>query len=225
MEAECALIVGLGNPGRRYARTRHNVGFDLVDRLAERFSGTEWERYQKSDLCRREIDGVSVLLLKPGMYMNRSGEPTVQAVQRYAVPLERVLVVYDDLDLACGRLRLRGRGSSGGHRGVADVIEEIGAGFSRLRLGIDHPAGRQPVEDYVLERFDPEQQEKIDRVLERAEAAARLWVREGIAAAMNEFNREPVEKTAREDGAREDGARGDRPEEIDGRPREDGERS
>ncbi len=177
-------MVGLGNPGRRYAGTRHNAGFMVLDRLA-----------QEEGLGFRER-GEALLapwnggwLMKPLTYMNRSGWAVAPFVRKKAIPLDRLLVVHDDLDLPLGRLRLKRGGSSGGQRGVASIIEALGeAGFDRLRIGIGRPPpGVDPV-DWVLARFAPGERAVLERVLEAAAGAVRTWREEGLAAAQARFN-------------------------------------
>lgn len=183
------LVVGLGNPGARYAGNRHNVGFHVVDRLATATDLRFDERRDRALLARGTVEGVRVALVKPQTYMNLSG-PAVHGVARfYKVPVEQILVVYDDLDLPPGVLRLRQQGGAGGHRGVASLIDALGSQvFPRVRIGIGRPAGDMPPEAYVLQDFDAGQRPVLGLATERAVDAVRTALREGFAAAMNRFN-------------------------------------
>jgi peptidyl-tRNA hydrolase, PTH1 family len=192
------LVVGLGNPGREYAGTRHNIGFEVVDRLAERFglaSPGEFDRVARNKFEGLAIDGPSpggsekVLLLKPLTFMNLSGRVVQTAVAFYQLATADVIIVLDDLALACGRIRIRSEGSSGGHNGLKDIERALGtANYPRLRVGIDAPPPRVPGRDYVLGRFTDQQRPLIDRAVERSTAAIETWMSRGIAAAMNQFN-------------------------------------
>ncbi|MFN0057263.1 MAG: aminoacyl-tRNA hydrolase [Planctomycetota bacterium] len=205
-ERRPALIVGLGNPGTRYHKTRHNLGFEIVDRLVSGLAATHHERLAGSDLYRTRSAGISVGLLKPGKYMNLSGGPTLQAVTQLEIDPDRVLVVHDDLDLELGRLRLRSGGKSGGHRGIEDIIRALGrANFPRLRIGIGRGASqdnddadvgddpdrrlrRQPIEQFVLEKFAPSEEGVMAVAVERATEAALCWLRQGLQVAMDRYN-------------------------------------
>ncbi len=178
------LVVGLGNPGPGYARTRHNAGFLALDRLAEE-EGLAFRRRGEALLAEWDRGW----LMKPLTYMNASGRAVAPFVRRKAIPLDRLLVVHDDMDLPLGRLRLKRGGSAGGQRGVASVIEALGdPGFDRLRIGIGRPPpGVDPV-DWVLSPFRPEEREVLAAVLGAAADAIRVWRVEGLAAAQSRFN-------------------------------------
>ena len=185
-----SLIVGLGNPGDRYHETRHNLGFRVVDLLTEELRNAKKSRYEGSEVFDARRRNRRVLCLKPGRYMNLSGGPTARAAMEFEVDPEQILVVHDDLDLPPGKLRLRKRGGSGGHRGVEDIIEELGrSDFHRLRIGIGRPQG-QITEEYVLENCAPEEAELLTRASERAVEACLSWLDEGIVLAMDRFNRD-----------------------------------
>ncbi|WP_397546369.1 aminoacyl-tRNA hydrolase [Rhodothermus marinus] len=188
--AERALIVGLGNPGSRYANTRHNAGFMVVDRLAERY-GIAWRSEKGPSLLGwGQLEGCPAGLMKPLTYMNRSGAAVAEVVRYYRIPLERLLVVYDDIHLPPGRIRLRPGGSAGGHNGVEDIIRALGTtAFPRLRIGIGSNFERGRQADYVLSPFTREEWPLIDEALERACRAAVTFACEGIEAAMNRYNR------------------------------------
>ena len=186
------LLVGLGNPGPEYARTRHNVGFEAIDRLARRFAdpsaGAARSKFSGLAL-EASVGGERALLLKPLTYMNRSGQAVSEAVRFHKLdPAQDVLVITDDLDLPCGQIRLRGEGGAGGHNGLADIAEKLGGpAWPRLRIGIDR-IPRIPQVEYVLGKPTPEQQPLVDAGIEQAVACAESWCRDGLAAAMNRFN-------------------------------------
>lgn len=192
-EVKVYLLVGLGNPGVRYARNRHNIGFRCLQRLAERH-GLEFARRQKNArVAQGTVLGQPVLLALPQTYMNESGRSVGPLVQFYKVPLDHLLVVYDDLDLPLGVLRLRPDGGSGGHRGMQSVIQHLGTNaFPRLRLGIGRPPGGKDPADYVLEDFRPEEEPIVDEMLDRAVAAIECWLTEGLEKAMSLYNRQEV---------------------------------
>ncbi len=183
------LIVGLGNPGQAYARTRHNLGFRVVDRLAEKL-GTTWMWHEAHALVgMARMDELSLLLAKPQTYMNLSGRAVGELVRRYEIPLEGLLVVLDDLDLPLGTIRIRRKGSAGGHRGLSSVIEALSSvEFPRLRLGIRPNASIADTVAFVLSPFEPEEEPIVEEMIERAVAAAWRWAQEGIERAMAEFN-------------------------------------
>jgi PTH1 family peptidyl-tRNA hydrolase len=191
------LIVGLGNPGREYACTRHNAGFMVLDRLAERWEAAlGLEKKFKARLARVERSGQQALLCRPQTYMNASGEAVGAVAGYYHVPAPRMLVVVDDADLPLGELRLRRGGSSGGHHGLESIEQHLGTrAFPRLRVGIgrDDPATRE-ITDYVLSEFRRDEAELVDKVLSRACDQIECWLREGIGQAMNRFNGK-VDKT------------------------------
>jgi PTH1 family peptidyl-tRNA hydrolase len=177
------LIVGLGNPGPDYADTRHNVGFRCVDVLAERL-GTRWT--QRGETLVSLSDGLG--LAKPQAYMNRSGPPVTALVQRLQLAPDRLLVVYDDMDLPFGLLRLRPRGGAGTHNGMRSVIATLGTeDFARLRIGISQASAGSAV-DHVLSPFSPDELPELHQLVQRAADAALAWANEGAEAAMNRYN-------------------------------------
>jgi PTH1 family peptidyl-tRNA hydrolase len=179
------LIVGLGNPGQKYANNRHNVGFQCLDRLAEAWGLSFSRRKHKALLAQGEIAGLAVILAKPQTFMNLSGVAVERLARFYKVPLQSILVIYDDLDLPLGRIRLRPEGGSGGHKGMKSIIEYLGSkGFPRLRMGIGRPTHGDPV-DYVLDDFAPDERITIEEAYERVISTVEFWLAEGIAAAMN----------------------------------------
>jgi PTH1 family peptidyl-tRNA hydrolase len=184
------LIIGLGNPGPEYDRTRHNVGFDVLDRLARRHASGEIARARfHGAVVEARLAGEKTLLLKPLTYMNRSGQSVAEAVRFYKLePAEDLLIIVDDIALPCGTIRLRPTGGAGGHNGLTDVEQKLATiEYARLRIGIDGP-GDIPQAAYVTGRFRPDQAEKIEPALEAAVAAAECWAGEGVATAMNRFN-------------------------------------
>ena len=185
------LIVGLGNPGAKYARTRHNVGFQLVDRFAKQWR-TAWAQEKKfqSAMARVERSGSVLLLCQPQTFMNASGEAVAAVAGFYRVPSARMLVVVDDADLPLGEIRLRERGSSGGHHGLESIEQHVGTrDFARLRVGIGRTAdGRREITDYVLTPFSAAEMPLVDRVLGAAAAQIECWLDAGIGKAMSQFN-------------------------------------
>lgn len=193
------LIAGLGNPGPRYTASRHNVGFLVVDELARRWSTevTRFDRHFEGLLGQASRASDVVLLLKPMTYMNLSGQSVAAAWRYYKLAPEDVLVVHDDLDLEVGQVRLRPSGSAGGHKGLADVLRHFGTdGVPRLRIGIGK-VHRDATVEYVLGRFDPQEQPLMATAVTTAADAADAWLRRGIEAAMNEFNRRPGKDVSR----------------------------
>ena len=192
---ECYLIAGLGNPGPRYAANRHNVGFRCVERLGAALDLAFDKRQKHSHVALGTFHGRRVVLAKPQLFMNESGRAVVPLAQFYKVPPEATLVVYDDLDLPLGTLRLRPEGGSGGHKGMRSVIEHLGTqGFPRLRVGIGRPPGRMDPAAYVLQDFSADEQPLLDDTLERAVTAIETWLREGIEVAMDRYDRRPREE-------------------------------
>ncbi len=181
------LLVGLGNPGSKYRLSRHNIGFLVLDALAEA-QGFKWSRSPLSEISEGMIVSKRVLLLKPMTYMNLSGRAVAPVVRELDIPLERVLVVHDDLDLPFGRLRFRMDGGDGGHKGVRSVAEAIGGDFLRLKVGIGRPERKEEVIDYVLSPFSQEQMKKLPHLLERTTNALLSLFEEGLQIAMNRFN-------------------------------------
>lgn len=190
------LLVGLGNPGRKYDRTRHNIGFEVIDHLAHSFSVklSENKRFQgiTGETCGAFDD--RIILLKPTTYMNRSGQSVRSVVDWYKLSFAEVLVIYDDMDLPIGRLRLRLSGSAGGHNGMKSIISHLGTqGFPRLRVGISRAnkidsQANQVVVSHVLGKFSPDERKVMDAAVSLAEEAVELSLRQGIERAMNLYN-------------------------------------
>lgn len=190
------LIVGLGNPGAEYAKTRHNAGFLVLKELAQRHaSGMLPKSRFHSVVIDALIAGEKCLLMQPTTYMNRSGLSVGEAVRFYKLePQTDVLVIVDDTDIPSGSIRLRSSGGAGGHNGLADIQQKLGGpGYARLRVGIDAPPPGVVLSDYVLQRFSPEQQSALGPAIKEAADAAECFVGEGIEAAMNRFNKKFTE--------------------------------
>ncbi len=184
------LIVGLGNPGERYARTRHNIGFEAIDTLARRH-GLEFRGKRANSLIAEgQIAGQRVALAKPQTFMNLSGQAVSSLRNWYKIdPARELLVVYDDLDLPFGKLRLRERGSAGTHNGMRSIVAQLGSSdFPRLRVGIDQPPGKMDAAAYVLSRFRKEEEAELPFLLDTIADAVELVLREGLTAAMNRYN-------------------------------------
>ena len=183
------LVLGLGNPGPRYARTRHNVGWRVLERLVGRWGATPAGEHETWRAWRAERTGGFVDLLQPLTYMNASGAALEAWRECHDLDLAGMLVVVDDVYLPVGRLRLRASGSSGGHRGLESLERVVGAGFARLRIGVGAAGDSAGLREHVLDEFDVEEETVVDEALERAADAVECWVAEGSLAAMNRFNR------------------------------------
>ena len=190
-----ALVVGLGNPGSEYAQHRHNVGFQVLDALAQAHGlSFSREKLARAHTAQGRIGGRSVLLAKPQTFVNRSGQAVARLARWFKIPPQQMLVVYDELDLPLGRLRLRADGSSGGHNGMRSIIQALGSqDFPRLRFGIGRPPGQMDPADFVLHPFSKEEKEVVAVVLDQAVAAVETWLQEGITVAMDRFNRPLVQ--------------------------------
>jgi PTH1 family peptidyl-tRNA hydrolase len=190
MEAGAApyLIVGLGNPDRAHRGTRHNIGFMLLDALAGSLE-LSFQR-QKFDALITEgaIEGQKTILAKPQTYMNRSGRSVITATRYFKIPADQVLIILDDMDLPLGTIRLRASGGSGGHLGLASILQEIGPDLPRMRIGIGRPPGRMDPADYVLLPFKPDERELVDITLRKGLDCIRTYIVAGIEAAMNHCN-------------------------------------
>lgn len=187
------MIVGLGNPGRAYRENRHNVGFMLLDRLAENI-GLSFSRSRHHALFTDAwIEGAKVILVKPQTFMNEAGRAIAPLVRFARIPLPRLLVVFDDLDLPLGTLRLRPIGGSSGHKGMRSIIQHLGSqDFPRLRVGIGRPPGRMDPRVYVLKDFGREERPALEITLQRGVVCVRTLISEGIEIAMTRFNAEVV---------------------------------
>jgi PTH1 family peptidyl-tRNA hydrolase len=184
------LIVGLGNPGAEYARTRHNAGFLVTDRLAERWrAGWTYQKKFNARLAKTERAGRRILLCQPQTYMNNSGEAVGAVAEFYRVAVSRLLVIVDDADLPLGHLRLRPGGSSGGHHGLESIESRLSTReYARLRVGIGRQNGAREITGYVLGRFSSTEAELVAKVLTAASDQAESWLEAGIQKAMSQFN-------------------------------------
>lgn len=187
------LVVGLGNPGPRYERNRHNVGFRVVDKLAERHRITVGRKRPHAFVGEGNADlggdPVRVVLAKPRTYMNESGEAVVRLAQASGAPKERMVVVYDDLDLPLGKLRVRAKGSPGGHNGIKSIVGKLGTdAFPRIRVGIGRPTGVEGAVGHVLGDFTDDERERIAPAVELAADAVEWTIAHGVESAMNRFN-------------------------------------
>ena len=185
------LIVGLGNPGREYRETRHNMGFMAVDALGQQM-GIQLSRVQSKAIIGQGVyQGKRIILAKPQTYMNLSGQAVASLVRFYKIPLERLLVLHDDIDLPFGTLRMRPDGGSGGQKGLKSIIEQLGTKtFPRLRIGIGRPPGRMEAAGYVLQAFSAQDKELVAAILDRAKEAVILYLQEGLEKAMTQYNGE-----------------------------------
>jgi PTH1 family peptidyl-tRNA hydrolase len=186
------IIVGLGNPGREYQGTRHNIGFKVVDILSKRHKIPVKARRDRAFMGEGTILGEKVILLKPITYMNLSGEAVAQAARRYRADAADILVICDDVNLPLGRLRVRVKGSAGGHNGLKSIIHSLRSDeFPRIRVGIGSTSG--DMVDHVLSRFHPQERRAVHDCTERAADAVECALAEGIDAAMNKFNAAPCQ--------------------------------
>ncbi|MDQ1330552.1 MAG: peptidyl-tRNA hydrolase, family [Thermodesulfobacteriota bacterium] len=183
------LIAGLGNPGDTYARTRHNSGFMVVDALSDEFSIPVEKKKFEAVYGRGTINGIDVVLAKPMAYMNRSGPPVQNLSNYFRVLHKDLLIVYDDIDLAFGRLKINVKGGDGGHKGIRSIIDSFGGDdIPRLRIGVGRSGSGISVSDYVLGRFSDKEKEDLDRVIKMAGDAAVTILCDGITEGMNRFN-------------------------------------
>lgn len=190
------IIAGLGNPGREYSNTRHNVGFDVIDCLAKKYNISVDEGKHKALIGKGVIEGQKVILVKPLTYMNLSGE-SIHAVLDYykADPEDELIVIYDDISLPVGALRIRPKGSAGGHNGIKNIIAHLGSEvFWRIKVGVGEKPSRMDLKDYVLGHFSKEEREREEDAFERACTAAVMLMQDKHDEAMNLFNRKVVEE-------------------------------
>jgi PTH1 family peptidyl-tRNA hydrolase len=187
--AQYKLLAGLGNPGKKYADTRHNLGFMVLDYLAEK-NGRKFKSGKgKWKEARLSLNGKEIWAIKPQTFMNLSGQAIAAFCNYYKIEPEEILVVCDDINLPLGKIRIRDSGSAGGHNGLKDIIAAVGSNsFSRIRLGIDLPPEGEPSEAYVLKPFGDKDKKIVNEMIENAVRAASLVVSEGVTAAQNEYN-------------------------------------
>lgn len=185
------LIAGLGNPGRQYEKTRHNMGFDTIDELIDRHRIPQGGIAHKAMYGKGMIAGEKVLVVKPLTYMNLSGESLRECVNYYKLdPETEMIVIYDDIDLEPGQIRIRKKGSAGGHNGIKSIIAQLGTqNFYRIKVGVGAKPKGWDLADYVLGRFSPDERIAVDKAIGDAADAVEMILKEGIEAAMNHYNR------------------------------------
>jgi len=188
------LIVGLGNPGKAYQNTRHNIGFaigaHLVKHLGSSFKSSP---IVQGHIAQAQLDSHEVYVLLPSTFMNHSGIAVKKMIERHQIPLSHVLVICDDLNLEFGQMRLRARGSAGGHNGLISIIAHLKSDhFARLRVGIGRPTHKDQVSDYVLEKFTKVEEKNLDPIVSQASECAEIWIKEGINKAMDYTNKRKV---------------------------------
>jgi len=183
------LVVGLGNPGPRYAGNRHNAGFLVVDLLADRVGGRFKAHRGRCDVVEARLAGGPVVLAKPKSYVNESGGPIVAISRFYKVPISRITIVHDELDLPFGTLRLKRGGGDGGHNGLRSATSALGSReYARVRFGIGRPPGRQDPADYVLRDFSAAERKELGYLVDRAADAVEALLADGLESAQNKFN-------------------------------------
>jgi len=183
------LLVGLGNPGNRYEKTRHNLGFMVLDRLAADLEIAVSKKQGQALLGQGAIGREKVLLAKPQTYMNRSGEAVLEILNYYKDRIDDLIIVHDDLDLEFGRIRFRAEGGTGGHKGLQSIVKMLASNeFTRLKIGIGRPPEFIPVEDYVLSELAPPERTLLPQLLREAADGLKVWSLEGTEKAMNAFN-------------------------------------
>ncbi|MDQ0216195.1 PTH1 family peptidyl-tRNA hydrolase [Oikeobacillus pervagus] len=184
------LLVGLGNPGPRFDGTRHNIGFEVIDELASRFGVTLNQAKHKGIYSSIQKGTEKLILLKPLTYMNLSGESIGEVMRYYKIETKDLLIIYDDLDLPVGKIRLRQKGSAGGHNGIKSTIAHVGTqNFNRIRIGVDRPKGDIPVPDYVLGKFSKEERVMMNEMVQKSADACEAWIEQPFIEVMNEFNK------------------------------------
>lgn len=190
------IFVGLGNPGATYANTKHNVGFMLADRLAKELGAADWRNNFNALIAETFLDGEKILIVKPQTFMNLSGEAVGEIVDFYKIDVANLIVAHDDMDLPVGTIRLRPKGSGGGHRGVESIIYHLAweQNFPRVRIGIGRPPENWSVNSHVLSNFNVEDSAKIAAAIEELVPAVICIFREGIDRAMNKFNPHKVKQ-------------------------------
>lgn len=195
-QAHLRLVVGLGNPGRTYSATRHNIGFMVVDRIAAEFSIMMAREKFSTVFGRGRIAEVEAVLAKPMAFMNRSGLPVRSLADFYRISSQDVLIIHDDIDLDFGRLKIKEKGGHGGHNGIRSVMDAFGGGdFVRLRIGIGRSETGKGVADYVLDHFMPDETAALPQIISRARDAVVTILCKGLRKGMNEFNVKPVTRT------------------------------
>ncbi|AEV67065.1 peptidyl-tRNA hydrolase [Acetivibrio clariflavus DSM 19732] len=184
-----SVVIGLGNPGPRYENTRHNVGFDTIDRLSKKHNIAVTKVKYKAVIGDGNIGGHRVLLVKPQTFMNLSGESVREIIEWYKVPVKNIIIIYDDIDLPVGKIRIRPKGSAGTHNGMRSVIYQIQSeDFPRIRIGIDKPPQGWELADFVLSKFSADERKSVEEAIENAADAVEVILNSGIDKAMNRYN-------------------------------------
>lgn len=183
------VIIGLGNPGKKYEDTRHNAGFMAIDKISDKWGIPVSQNKFRALVGEGRVEGEKVLLVKPQTYMNLSGESVGEVLKFYKLTPDDLVVIFDDLDLPTGQLRLREKGSAGGHNGIKSLIQHLGTQeFKRIKVGIGRPEPGRSVSDYVLQSFPAAERARIQEAVEHAADAAVMWTREPFLKVMNHFN-------------------------------------
>lgn len=187
------LLVGLGNPGVNYENTRHNVGFLVIDALADEMGIEVTKKHGKSLLGQGHFDNCKVLLLKPQTFMNNSGEAVIEMLNFYKDRIEDLIVIHDDMDLDLGHIRFKAGGGTGGHNGLKSITSMLASNdYDRLRIGIGHPDDRNKVINYVLNNFKAEEKEILSKVIELSKEGLKKWCKHGVRKAMNDHNGQKI---------------------------------
>lgn len=182
------LIVGLGNPGKKYAETRHNVGFMAIKKLSDRFDIRNIDKDCEALIAKGNVENKKVLLVQPLTYMNNSGRAVKKLADKYNIEFDDIIVIYDDLDLPAGKLRIKEKGSSGGHKGLKSIMDNFNTNqLTRIRIGIGRPFDFEVI-DYVLQKFDKEQKKEINKILSSIDKVVLEILNNGVSSAMNMFN-------------------------------------
>ncbi len=188
------IVVGLGNPGSEYTRTRHNIGFEVLDELARRWQAVSPKTKFQAEICETSFQGEKVVLAAPQTYMNLSGQSVAQIVKFYQAQPGDVLVICDDMNIPLGRLRFRGSGSAGGQKGLKNIIDCLATEHvPRLRFGIGRPPGQMDAVNFVLAKFRKQEWDEVLTLIQRAADGVETWIREGVPTAMNLFNGDAAE--------------------------------
>ena len=186
---ETYLVAGLGNPGREYKQTRHNIGFMVAEQLSNDLSISMGKVQSRAIIGMGRALNSKIIIARPQTYMNRSGEAVKGLLKFYKIPLENLIVIHDDLDIPFGTIRIRKQGGPGGQKGVKSIIDHMGTqDFNRIRMGIDRPPGRMDAADYVLQRFSRNEEDQLEQLVKQASKAIQTIITNGMDQAMNEYN-------------------------------------
>ncbi|MBI9048547.1 MAG: aminoacyl-tRNA hydrolase [Anaerolineaceae bacterium] len=193
LEKRIFLVAGLGNPGREYKQTRHNIGFMVAEQLSGDVSVPMGKVQARAIIGIGKYSDAKIILARPQTYMNRSGESVKSLLNYYKIPIDQLIVIHDDLDIPFGAIRIRKQGGPGGQKGIKSIIDHLGTqDFVRLRMGIDRPPGRMDAADYVLQRFSRAEEEHLSQFITQASLAVQSILNDGVDQAMNEYNGQAV---------------------------------